>query len=52
VVMLTVLLSIFAHGITAAPGARWYGRKVERDLAPDGTEMAQVMEMPLRAGHK
>jgi NhaP-type Na+/H+ or K+/H+ antiporter len=51
VVMLTVLLSIFAHGITAAPGARWYARRVEEVMEPDGAEMAKVMEMPLRAGH-
>lgn len=50
VVMLTVLLSIFAHGITAAPGARRYARRVEREMAPDGAEMTEVMEMPLRAG--
>ncbi|WP_228024591.1 hypothetical protein [cf. Phormidesmis sp. LEGE 11477] len=24
----TVLLSIFAHGLTAFPGANWYGQKM------------------------
>ncbi len=36
-VSLTVLLSIVAHGMTAAPGARRYGAYVRR-LAPDSAE--------------
>ena len=49
VVMLTILISIFAHGITAAPGANWYARRVAHITQPDGTEMATVPEMPIRA---
>ena len=26
----TILLSVFAHGLTAAPAASWYGRRVKR----------------------
>ena len=54
IVMITVLLSIFAHGITAAPGARWYGRRMadEDRVRPDATEKADVPEMPLRAHPK
>ena len=37
-VMLTVLLSIFAHGLTALPGIHWYARKVAA-LAPDAPEL-------------
>jgi NhaP-type Na+/H+ or K+/H+ antiporter len=48
VVMLTVLISIFAHGITAAPGAKWYARRVEATVAPEGTELQAVPEMPIR----
>ncbi|MGI9335295.1 MAG: cation:proton antiporter [Gammaproteobacteria bacterium] len=29
VVLLTVLVSIYAHGVTANPGARWYARRAE-----------------------
>ncbi len=42
VVATTVLLSVFLHGITAAPWARWYGRH-----AGDSARGA-VSEMPLR----
>jgi hypothetical protein len=50
VVMLTVLVSIFAHGITAAPGSNWYARRVESAVEPEGAEMQEVPEMPVRAG--
>jgi NhaP-type Na+/H+ or K+/H+ antiporter len=49
VVMLTVLISIFAHGITSAPGANWYTKIVEAVVTSDGTEMKEVLEMPVRA---
>ncbi len=52
VVMLTVMISIFAHGITAAPLANWYAKRVEAVVEPEGTEMAMVPEMPLRTGHR
>lgn len=52
VVMLTVLLSIFAHGITAAPGANWYAKSVEAMVESEGTEMMEVPEMPVRAIHE
>jgi NhaP-type Na+/H+ or K+/H+ antiporter len=54
VAMITVLFSIYAHGVTAAPGARWYGRRMaeideqQRDLS----EMNEVSEMPLRVQAK
>jgi NhaP-type Na+/H+ or K+/H+ antiporter len=50
VVMVTVLFSIFAHGLTAAPAASWYGRKMadENVVQPDAAEKVQVPEMPLR----
>jgi NhaP-type Na+/H+ or K+/H+ antiporter len=47
--LITVLFSVFAHGITAAPGARWYGRIMSADEAEDGiAELAEVPEMPVR----
>ena len=50
VVMVTVVLSVFAHGMTAAPAARRYGRRMadEEVVAPDAEEHALVPEMPLR----
>lgn len=52
VVMLTVLISIFAHGISAAPVANWYARIIKAVVKPEGTEMKEVPEMPVRAIHK
>ena len=48
VVMLTVLISIFAHGVTAAPVAKWYAKRVESVVESEGTEMQEVPEMPVR----
>jgi NhaP-type Na+/H+ or K+/H+ antiporter len=49
-VMVTVLISIFAHGISAAPGANWYGKRMadEETEKPDAPEHIEVPEMPLR----
>ena len=49
VTMLTILLSVFLHGITAWPGVRWYGGWAEsmKD-EPDQPEMRPVSEMPVR----
>ncbi len=47
-VMLTVLLSIFAHGITAVPGTNWYAKRVKKAMPLDSIEMETVSEMPLR----
>ena len=54
VVMITVLFSIFAHGITAAPLAKWYGQKMadEEKVQTDATEKKHVPEMPLRVKPK
>jgi NhaP-type Na+/H+ or K+/H+ antiporter len=54
IVMVTVLLSIFAHGVTAAPTAKFYGRKMadEDIVQPDALEKTPVPEMPLRAHPK
>ncbi len=48
-VMLTVLLSIFMHGITAVPGANWYANHVKNVMSTESAEMREVSEMPLRA---
>jgi NhaP-type Na+/H+ or K+/H+ antiporter len=48
IVMLTVFISIFAHGVTAAPGAIWYAKRVKGVVESEGTEMQEVPEMPLR----
>lgn len=50
VVMITVLFSVVAHGVTAAPGARSYGRRMAdaQFVQPDALEKEEVSEMPLR----
>ena len=50
VVMVTVLLSVFAHGLSAVPGADWYSKHAvgrKRD-APDAGEHRPVAEMVYR----
>jgi len=41
----TVLLSIFAHGLSASPGIRLYARQIDR-LGADAPEYEAVLEMP------
>ena len=47
-VIVTVALSIIAHGLTAAPAASWYGKHVGRKGAAE--EARDVSEMPTRVG--
>lgn len=47
VVVLTVLLSVAAHGLTAYPAAAWYARRTDR-LDHEAAERREVSEMPLR----
>jgi NhaP-type Na+/H+ or K+/H+ antiporter len=51
VTMITVLVSVYAHGVTAAPLASWYGKFMANEtiVAPDAVEREEVSEMPLRA---
>jgi NhaP-type Na+/H+ or K+/H+ antiporter len=52
VVMATVVLSVFAHGVTAYPGAKWYERQVEKiKHEKDVAEHRDVTEMPVRLPH-
>ncbi len=48
VLTLTVLLSVYLHGITANPAASAYGHRVERAADAHAEEMTPVSEMPLR----
>jgi NhaP-type Na+/H+ or K+/H+ antiporter len=53
VVMATVVLSVFAHGVTAYPGAKWYERQVAK-IKPEKKDVAEhrdVTEMPVRLPH-
>lgn len=43
VASVTVVLSVYAHGLTAAPWARGFGRRAER-LAPDAVERVEIAE--------
>ena len=51
VVMLTVLISIFAHGITAAPLAKRYTQRIRAIAESEGEEMKDVDEMRIRPTH-
>ncbi len=49
IVVVTVLFSVFGHGMTAYPGAKWYGRRVEKyGQKPSTGETRPVSEMPVR----
>ena len=49
-VMITVLLSVLAHGMTASPIAEWYGQRMadEEIISADAEEHQDVPHMPLR----
>ncbi len=47
VVVVTVLMSVFAHGLTAFPAANWYGRHMEK-VSEDIPEMKIVHDLPVR----
>ena len=47
-VVLTVALSILAHGLSAAPAAKWYGNAIKR--RHEAKEAEAVTEMPTRVG--
>lgn len=52
VAMITVFFSIFAHGITAAPAADMYAKKMS-ELDQKGKvkiENKEISEIPLRTG--
>lgn len=50
---ITVLISVYAHGLSAYPASRAYGRRVgPRDASPDRAELMEVEEMPLRHSAK
>jgi len=50
IVVATVLLSVFAHGFSAVPGASWYAEHSERRMAvdPQCAEGRMVEEIPVR----
>ena len=54
IVIMTVLLSVFAHGLTAWPGASWYAEHADgmRAKEPDCPELVPVSEMPVRVSFK
>ncbi|MDJ0735911.1 MAG: cation:proton antiporter [Nostocaceae cyanobacterium] len=48
--VVTVLISVFAHGLTAFPGANWYANRVadKQDIHHRMPEMMPVEEIPVR----
>jgi NhaP-type Na+/H+ or K+/H+ antiporter len=47
VVTMTVLISVFAHGISANPAITWYAKKMAL-LPSDAAELKEVVESPTR----
>ena len=53
IVIATVVLSVFAHGVTALPGTNWYTARAEEMKAePDMAEFVPVTEMPVRIPYR
>jgi NhaP-type Na+/H+ or K+/H+ antiporter len=52
VAMITIFMSVLAHGVTAAPLSDWYGRRIAKldEKGAADSEMRQVPEMPTRVG--
>lgn len=46
--LITVFLSVFAHGMSAAPAASWYGRVVGKKMPDEAAELQQVPSLPTR----
>ena len=46
--LFTVLLSVVLHGLSAAPGARWYARQLQHNRQAHHEEHKPVADMPLR----
>ncbi|MGB3639193.1 MAG: sodium:proton antiporter [Rivularia sp. (in: cyanobacteria)] len=48
--VVTVLIGVFAHGLTAFPGANWYANRIsdKEDIHDQMPEMLPVEEMPVR----
>ena len=51
IVLVTVILSVFAHGISAQPGAALYARKVAA-MDSDAPELRDVSQLPARKRRK
>ena len=53
IIIMTVFMSVFAHGLTAWPASKWYGgRAEEMKDEPDMEELAPVTEMPVRIPYR
>ena len=53
IVIATVLMSVFAHGLTAVPGAARYAAHAEAmKVGPDMPEHMPVTELPVRIPHR
>ena len=54
IVIMTVLISVFAHGLSALPGASWYASRAGemRMQEPDCSELAPATEMRVRIPYK
>ena len=50
VAMVTVMMSVVLHGATAAPGARWYARRLERYACATAQKECRAMGYRTRKG--
>ncbi len=48
VVVITVLFSVIAHGMSAVPASKWYAARILRDAHKDMNENQETGEMPTR----
>lgn len=48
IAILTATLSVIFHGVTALPGATWYGRVIATEARKEGCEHEPVTDHPLR----
>jgi hypothetical protein len=48
--MVTVFFSIYAFGLTAAAGAKWYAMRAEGVVEPERAVVNDVPEMLVQAG--
>ncbi len=51
ITVITVLISVAVHGLSAWPGVQWYARKVEKQTTPTCPENMDVKTLPLRHGN-
>jgi NhaP-type Na+/H+ or K+/H+ antiporter len=53
IIIATVLMSVFAHGLSAWPASKWYAARAEEmKEEPEMEELVPVTEMPVRIPYR